>query len=334
MASSAMQVDGKGQGKANKKMRTDDGDLSLRDLMEVMNNMQSSVNDGFQTLRDAQREMQDRMLTMASEFRSFKDEAAKKWEEFDGKLSAQDEKLTARMEKIEAEMKKGGSVDPWASFVKPATAAAPPSSVAMSSAGGGGFAESDVGDSHYDPKKVWVKGFGRPIMRARLLSHYDEIVKSLPESTKNNIERHLIRGPAAVYAIVFKTEEAAKDAYQFLRAADLTWEDGVSGCAVEIKIYRDQKLEDRNANRVIGKLWAPVTEMIKEAGMWNGTMRLMNYNRQLWVIDNEEPYPLVRIQVQGSRQLAASVLERNAEHYKIQGEKLQCLVTAAVAPRL
>lgn len=332
-----MDVDAKGNSKGFKKLRTDD-EPSLKDLMEAMAKMQASMSSGFQSMNEVQTEMQnnqrqlqDRMIGVISEFKSFKDETEKKWAELDERLGAQDKKLVDRMNQIENDLKKVNGQDPWHAYSKQGMISNTAASGRTSSARSSGDTSSiEVGDSFYDPLKLWIKGFGRPIMRAKLISHFDELVQALPKHCQDAVDKHLIRGPAAVYAIKFKSTEAANEAFGILRAAELTWDDKVTGNQVDIKVFKDQKLEDRNANRAIGRMWKPIMEMMQKNGQWKQNMRLLNYNRQLWIVEEDEPYMLVRLLVKGAQPIEYNLQHSTKAHYKFKDEELERIVQEAL----
>jgi hypothetical protein len=120
----------------------------------------------------------------------------------------------------------------------------------------------------------------------------------LPEASRIGV-RHSIRGCASTYCINFPTAEAAADAYKIWRGRDLEWKDEFHGVLKQIKVFRDQKIEDRNASRMIGKLWQPVLDDISKSGRWNDAlgMRLMNNRRRLWVTYKDEPFVLFTVEV-------------------------------------
>ena len=78
---------------------------------------------------------------------------------------------------------------------------------------------------------------------------------------------------------------------------DLTWADPLNNLSKTIGIYRDQKLEDRNANRIIRKLWGPTEGAIILAEKWPTNAKLNNNRRRLWIHVNDEPYQLFQVNV-------------------------------------
>jgi hypothetical protein len=252
-------------------------------------------------------------------------EYAEKMAALDGKVAAElksmDEKVTNKIKDIESLLARNSrpaagcltsaQVDPWGAY-SPSTAS--PGSRSRSAS-----VPATQRDDGYDPCKIWVKGFRRPLMRCKLIEQYDRLLTFLPDDLKTSV-KHNIRGPNSVFSFCFTDASLASRAYEILRNKDIDWEDRVSGFVRTLKIYRDQRLEDRTASRVVSKLWEPVKTLLTESGRWKDTMKLLNSGRQLWIVEEDEPFPVFKVDVKGKDEYDIVIVEKHCTYYGISAE--------------
>ena len=189
-------------------------------------------------------------------------------------------------------------------------------------------------DSGIDKTRLWVKGFRRPLMRSQLEQHFQDLLGHLDDPLPEGAKQIIRPGPQAVYAIRFPSEVLANQAYQNFRDLEpdsLTWFDATCNLGKHIRVVKDQKLDDRNAARVISQLWDRTIQALKTAGTWRGStsggldpdnpgkpaMRLMNINRKMWIVQDEEPYLLFSVDDINKEKYTLTFDHENAYHYGI-----------------
>jgi hypothetical protein len=354
-AAASLGLDGKGTSKGKevseqKRARVQDGDLSR--MEEMFSTMMNKMTEEFTGLRTSFSTQEAKFTEFAENMMSFKVDTARRWEHFDSKMTEMeadyqaritslnekvgkdlqdmDERLTKKIEDIEGLLAKNArpaagwlaapQLDPWAQarHDRPAGSRTRSSSTPA--------AASDEG---FDPLKVWVKGFGRPLLRAKLLEQYEVVMQLLPEEIKQGAKNN-IRGPSSLFAIKFADAASAAKAYDILRTSDVDWEDRVSGHSRQIKFYRDQKYEDRTASRTIGRMWEPTKAAITASGKWADGMRLLNSGRRLWLVDQDEPFELFAVNVASKDSISITANATNTLYYGIDASAASSIRAAGL----
>jgi hypothetical protein len=177
-----------------------------------------------------------------------------------------------------------------------------------------------------------VQGFRRPLMREKLIDHFNVIKCQLSDVLHAAVKHH-IRGPSSVYAISFPEASMAAKAYETLRQIELEWVDPINNYSRTIKVYRDQKPEDRSATRIVSQMWEPLLDLLKAKGKWVEGMRLLNYQRQMWIVDGNEPYPLFRIHFPTKDDVVILVENKTKDHYEITDAEADTLKNKGMATR-
>jgi hypothetical protein len=152
-------------------------------------------------------------------------------------------------------------------------------------------------------------------MRAKLLEQHSIVMDLLPDLKAGT--HHNIRGPNSICSISFADAALASRAYEIFRTKEVEWEDRVSGFTRTLKFYRDQKYEDRTASRIVSRMWEPTKETIQGNGRWKDDMRLLNTGRRLWVVDQDEPFPLFTVTFTSKDAYNITVDEKNPTYYGI-----------------
>jgi hypothetical protein len=342
--------DGKGAGKIvsePKRVRVEtETEVELKDMMKCMmrqmDKLQDNMSTGFTDVRAAQVAADERLKVFAEDLVNFKQTTAEKWAEFDAKIAALDaqyktrvtdidttisakiknlEDLLAKNSKNEAGILAGPQADPWAAAAPRTAGSAHNRAVSVPAV----LATAELG---HDPCKVWVKGFRRPLMREKLVSHFNELVATLPADLRIKA-KHNIRGPNAVYSFSFPSPAEASKAYDLLRPVEHEWSDRVTGFVRKLKVYRDQKLEDRNASRIVSKMWEPLRNILTTSGKWKDGMRLLNTSRQLWIVDEDEPFPLIKVVMVSKDSYNLLVEPTTQKYYEIADADVETLKAAA-----
>jgi hypothetical protein len=184
----------------------------------------------------------------------------------------------------------------------------------------------------YDPCKLWVKGYRRALMREKLIKQFAGITGKLPDNLRT-VAKHHVRGPSAVLSFSFPDPVLANSAFEALRTKLDEWLDPVSNITRTLKFYRDQRPEDRTATRVVSQMWTPVIEALQKKGRWAEGMRLLNNQRQLWIVDDDEPYPLFRISFPSKDEYAISVEPSTKTHYGFTDEEVAAIRAKSQATR-
>jgi hypothetical protein len=136
-----------------------------------------------------------------------------------------------------------------------------------------------------------------------------------------------------VYSFSFPDPSLANQAFEALRTNIDEWVDPVANMNKTLKIYKDQRPEDRTATRVVSQMWTPVTETLKKKGRWVEGMRLLNSQRQLWIVDADEPYPLFRITFPSKGEYVMCTEPTTKDHYGFSDEEMEAIRTSCKAVR-
>jgi hypothetical protein len=311
---------------------------NMANIHKQMHTITHQVDTGFQDLRHSLDRTDERLRVIGEDLTRFKLQSAAKWEEYDKKMAELDAKYLQNKQDIDKQLqdKVRHIEDLLSKHARPAAGElATPQADAWANYRRSGL--SGVGSSSqyrssslppvphdlgYDPCKVWIKGFRRPLMREKLIQHFDTIVNKLggPPGVK-----HHIRGPSSLYALSFPDPDGAAAAYKTLRAQDIEWIDPTNNVTRTLKIYRDQKPEDRTAARMVSQMWEPLIELMKNKHKWVEGMRLLNSQRQMWIVDADEPYPLFRIHFKSKDEVTIITDETTRTHYGISVDEAEAL---------
>jgi hypothetical protein len=319
----------------------------MNSMNAQMHTVTDQMNNGFNDLREGLERTDSRLRVFGEDLVKFKLESAAKWEEFDRKLAELEEKYQTDKKNIDSQLQEkvkqiedllannsrpsagvlaSPQVDPWAQYARTRGGAQPAARPRASSLPP---VSHELG---YDPCKLWVKGYRRALMREKLIKQFESITSKLPEDLRM-AARHHVRGPSAVISFSMPDPESAKSAFEALRTKLDEWIDPVSNITRTLKIYRDQRPEDRTATRVVSQMWNPVIDALRQKGKWVEGMRLLNNQRQLWIVEDDEPYPLFRISFPSKDEYVISVEPNTKAHYGFTDEEMAAIRAKGQATR-
>jgi hypothetical protein len=301
-----------------------------------MHTVTDSLNTGIADLRSDLARNDERLRTFGEDLVRFKQESDLKWKEFDRKIAALEDKYKNDKKNIDVQLEEkvkqvedllakhsqsragvltSQQCDAWAGYspgrlgvqpaVRPRASSLPPVSRELD----------------YDPCKLWVKGYRRPLMREKLMKQFEAITAKLPDHLRTAAKHH-VRGPSAVFAFSLPDASMATAAFEALRNKLDDWIDPVANLNRTLKIYKDQQPEDRTATRVVSQMWTPVIEALQKKDKWVEGMRLLNNQRQLWIVDDDEPYPLFRITFPSKDEFVICTEPSTKSHYGFTDEEM------------
>jgi hypothetical protein len=79
-------------------------------------------------------------------------------------------------------------------------------------------------------------------------------------------------------------------------------------------------------------MWETLRTTLVNKNLWKDTMRLRNSSRQLWIVEEDEPFWLFKVEVQGKNEFTISVNASTRDYYKLTLEDVEtCLATGRTA---